>query len=111
MNIKTTQKEGYAILSISSERLDSHTTPQLNAELVILSGKHVENLILDLSGCTYCDAAGLSSIMIAHRLCKNGRLILCNLSSTVETMLTIQRFDPPLTIVSDIEEAESRLNA
>ncbi|MDO4462386.1 MAG: STAS domain-containing protein [Bacteroidia bacterium] len=111
MDIKTIQKEGYAILSVNSERLDSHTTPKLNAELVILSGKHVENLIIDLSGCTYCDAAGLSTIMIAHRLCKNGRLILCNLSTSVETMLAIQRFDPPLTIVSDLQEAESRFNA
>ncbi|MCQ2216408.1 MAG: STAS domain-containing protein [Bacteroidales bacterium] len=110
MSFGITHKEGYTILNISSERLDSHTTPQLNQELVILSGRHIENLIVDFSGCTYCDAAGLSCIMIAHRLCKNGKLILCNLTPSVETMLSIQRFDPPLVIVSDIEEAESRFS-
>ncbi|MCQ2201349.1 MAG: STAS domain-containing protein [Bacteroidales bacterium] len=110
MAFKTERYKNYAIMTISEERLDSHTTPQLNSELVILSGHHVENLIIDFDGCDYCDAAGLSCIMIAHRLCKNGKLIICNVTPSIERMLSIQRFDPELSIVSDRQEAISRMS-
>ncbi|MCF0191199.1 MAG: STAS domain-containing protein [Marinilabiliaceae bacterium] len=109
MGFEVSKKDGYAIIRTNESNLDAHTVPQLNSELVILSGQQTKNMILDLTECDYCDAAGLSALMIAHRLCKEGKLILCGLTPGVERMISIQRFDPPLIIVADLVEAESRM--
>ncbi len=105
-NISIDKKADYTVVALNAEKLDGQTTPKLRSELVLLAGDSVKNMILDLSNCTYCDTTGLSAILIAHRLCKDGCLILCGLSSSVENMLSIQRFNPPLQITLNLEEAE-----
>lgn len=107
----TEPKEGYAIIRMFASSLDSQTTAELRSELVLLSGNSVSNMIIDLSLCKACDTNGLSAIMIAHRLCKSGHLILAGVSSDVWSILSIQRFDPELDIVQDVEEAEARMAA
>lgn len=109
MNFIVEKKESYAIITMNTERLDQQTVAELRSELVLLSGDSFNNMILDLSQCTYCNTAGLSAILIAHRLCKDGMLVLAGVNQSVENMLSIQRFNPALTIVANIAEAEARI--
>ncbi len=77
--------------------------------MVILSGSSVKSMIIDLSKCNSCDTAGLSAIQIAHRLCKDGKLILVGVKENIENMFQIQRFDPPLVYIDTMEEAEAKM--
>lgn len=110
-NFITENKDGYSIVSMSAERLDNQSTAELRSVLVLIAGNGVKNIILDLTPCHYCDTAGLSAILIAHRLCKDGVLILSGVSQEVQQMLSIQRFDPELVIEPDIATAEGRMSS
>lgn len=109
MNFKVDKKENYSVVTMLAERLDAHTTAELRSELVLLAGDSVKNILLDLTSCDYCDTSGLSAILIAHRLCKDGRLVLVSTSSSVENMLSIQRFDPPVVTVATLAEGEAEM--
>ncbi len=96
---------------MNAERLDGQTTPELRSELVLLSGSAIKNMIIDLTSCHSCDTTGLSAILIAHRLCKDGHLILVGVSEEVRNMLSIQRFDPKLNLCHTMDEAEEHMKA
>ncbi len=100
------------VIEILTEKLDTHIAPALKSELVLVSGKGEKNIILDLSNCNYCDSSGLSSILVANRLCKNagGTFVLCGLNEAVERLITISQLDTVLTITSNISEAEKMIN-
>lgn len=102
---------GYVVVRMLTARLDNQTTAELRSELVLAAANAVSNIILDLTTCNYCDTTGLSAIMIAHRLCKNGHLVLVGVSDSVNSILSMQRFDPELDIAADISEAEERMAA
>lgn len=102
---------GYVVVRMLTARLDNQTTAELRSELVLAAANAVSNIILDLTKCNYCDTTGLSAIMIAHRLCKNGHLVLVGVSDSVNSILSMQRFDPELDIAADISEAEERMAA
>ncbi len=108
-SFQTQNKEGYSVVTMLADRLDGQTTAELRSELVLLAGNSVSNMVLDLSRCTYCDTTGLSAIMIAHRLCKNGSLVLVGVNDEVSSILSIQNFDPELDMVADLAEAEAHI--
>ncbi len=110
MNFKVEKKDTYAIIEMDANRLDVSSAPELRSELVLLSGSGVNKMILDMSKCSGCDTAGLSAILIANRLCKDGMLVLSGVQSNVENILSLQRFDPALILVPTIVEAEARIS-
>lgn len=104
MNFTVVKKDNYSIITAQTERLDAHTTAELKSELVLLAGESIKNMILDFSVCNYCDTSGLGAILIAHRLCKDGKLVLVSTSTSIDSMLSIQRFDPPVNVVATLDE-------
>lgn len=109
MNYKVEKKGKYAIITMQTPRLDVQSAAELRSELVLLSGESVKHIVIDLMQCEYCDTAGLSAILIANRLCQDGMLILSSVPQNVESMLQIQRFNPELVFVANVEEGELRL--
>lgn len=109
MNFKVEKKEKYAIITMTSDRLDVQSAAELRSELVLLSGESFKYMIIDMANCDYCDTAGLSAMLIANRLCQNGMLVLSSVQPNVESMLLIQRFNPELVLVASVEEGESRM--
>jgi anti-anti-sigma factor len=108
MDFNIENKKQCTVISIETEKLDTHIAPSLKSELVLISGKGERNIILDLHKCQYCDSSGLSAILVANRLCKNagGTFVLCGLNEAVERLITISQLDTVLSITADIEEAE-----
>jgi anti-sigma B factor antagonist len=104
MNFKIDIKDGFAIVEVQSPRLDSQSASKLKSELVLLSGESIKNMIIDLSACDYCDTAGISAILVANRLCRDGVLILAGLQPSVENLVSVSRFDPVIDIVNDSAE-------
>jgi len=111
MNFIIRKEDNYSCVKVVKDRLDSFISPDLKAELVMLSNKQERNIILDLSDCSYCDSSGLSAILVGNRLCEDseGTFILCNLSPNVEKMIKLAMLDSILVIASNLEEAEKIL--
>jgi anti-anti-sigma factor len=111
MNFTTDKKEKYALINLKAEKLDSHVSPSLKAELVVINAEGYKNIILDMSETRYCDSSGLSAILVANRLCKNanGSFILSGLQRSVFKLISISQLDTILNIVPTIDEAHDLL--
>jgi anti-anti-sigma factor len=107
MDFKVEQQPNYTLIHVLHEKLDTHVAPNLKSELVLISGNGEKNIILDLGKCRYCDSSGLSSILVANRLCKNagGTFVLTGLNDAVERLITISQLDTVLNITNNVEEA------
>ena len=112
MNFIIRKEENYSCVKVVRDHLDSFVSPDLKAELVMLSNNGPRNIILDLSVCNYCDSSGLSAILVGNRLCEDseGTFIICNLSQNVEKMIKLAMLDSILVIASNLEEAEKILD-
>ena len=107
MNFEVDKKENYALVKVKVEKLDSHVSPALKSELVVLNADEFKNLIIDLTDTRYCDSSGLSAILVANRLCKNsnGTFVLTGLQRSVAKLISISQLDTILNITPTIEEA------
>jgi len=107
MDFKVEQQPNYTLIRVLHEKLDTHVAPSLKSELVLISGNGEKNIILDLGKCRYCDSSGLSSILVANRLCKNagGIFVLTGLNDAVERLITISQLDTVLNITMSVEDA------
>ena len=105
------KKENYTIITIDEKKLDTTIAPDLKSEFVKLNAEGISNLILDLSNVKYTDSSGLSSILIANRLCNssNGLLILVGLQDHVMKLITISKLESVLNILPTVEEAIDRV--
>ena len=111
MDFKVEQQPNYTLIRVLHEKLDTHVAPSLKSELVLISGNGEKNIILDLGKCRYCDSSGLSSILVANRLCKNagGVFVLTGLNDAVERLITISQLDTVLNITMNVEEAAAMI--
>lgn len=107
MNFEIEKKDGYAIVKVKAEKLDSQISPTLKSELVVLNSDEFSNIIIDLSDSRYCDSSGLSAILVANRLCKNsgGTFVLSGLQRSVSKLISISQLDTILNITPTLEEA------
>ncbi|ARS35618.1 STAS domain-containing protein [Pontibacter actiniarum] len=105
------KKENYTIITIDEKKLDTSIAPDLKSEFVKLNAEGINNLILDLSDVKYTDSSGLSSILIANRLCNSssGLLILTGLQDHVMKLITISKLESVLNILPTVEEAIDRV--
>ena len=111
MNFIVRKEENYSLIKVAKDRLDSFISPELKAEIVMISSNQERNIILDLSDCIYCDSSGLSAILVGNRLCEKsaGTFIICNLSQNVDKMIKLAMLDSILKIAPNLEEAEKTL--
>lgn len=107
MDFEIEKKDNYALVKVKVDKLDSRVTPSLKSELVVLNADEFANIIIDLSETRYCDSSGLSSILVANRLCKNagGTFVLSGLQRSVSKLISISQLDTILNITPTLEEA------
>jgi len=109
MNFDITQHDQIALVVSRVEKLDASNATELKGELIALNKQGINSIILDLSETRYCDSSGLSSILVANRLCKDtsGKFVLCNLQPNVLKMIGIAQLDKVLSIADSVEMANS----
>mgnify|MGYP006168863999 FL=1 len=107
MNFTITQEDKYTILKITAEKLDALISPAIKSELVLINSNGERNIILDLTDTKYCDSSGLSTILVANRLCKNakGTFVLTGLKSAVKKLIDISQLNTILNITPTVNEA------
>lgn len=100
-------QDRYVVLSLQEEKLDSRVSPKLKSELVLLNAEGNRNIILELSKVQHADSSGISSLLIANRLCSqaNGIFALSNVNSSVRKILTISQLESVLNIFPTTTEA------
>ena len=105
------KKENYTVITIDEKKLDTTIAPDLTSEFVKLNAEGITNLILDLTNVKYTDSSGLSSILIANRLCNssNGLLILTGLQDHVMKLISISKLESVLNILPTVEEGIDRV--
>lgn len=111
MKYSLDKREKYAIFKVQEEKVDSLISPDLKSQFIFLKNEGVDNLIVDMQEVDYIDSSGLSAILTANRLWKDGGFFaLTGIDNpNVKKIIEISRLDAILTIASDLEEAENLL--
>lgn len=109
MDFKIDKKDGYTLIQVLNDRLDTHIAPELKSKLILIFSEGEKNILLNLDTCSYCDSSGLSAILVANRLCKNadGTFVLYGLQPSVEKLIIISQLDTVLNVSDDFSVAES----
>ena len=107
MKYSVDKQEKYTVISLQEENLNAVVAPDLKSEFVLMSNEGVPNLILDLSEVHYVDSSGLSAILTANRLWKNGgSFVLTGIKhDAVKKLIEISRLDTVLSIIPTVEES------
>lgn len=111
MKFSIDKQEKHLVFKLEEEKLDSSLAPNLKSEFVTLNAEGDANIVFDLSMTKYIDSSGLSSILVANRLCDNinGKLILAGVSDHVMKLFKISQLDSVITMLPTVEEAIDRL--
>lgn len=107
MKYSVDKQEKYTLLKIEEEKLDSIISPDLKSEFVTMNAEGVKSFILDMSTVKYVDSSGLSSILVANRLCDNagGSFVMACVNDHVMKLIQISQLDTILTTLPSIEES------
>lgn len=107
MSFSAKKYDNYTLIVFSTDKLDAVVSPDLKAELVLISKGGEKNVLIDLASVKYCDSSGLSALLIGNRLCKeaSGSFILSGLQAAVQKLIVISQLDNILNITPTLPEA------
>ncbi len=107
MSIEIQKKEGFSLVKVNAERLDTNVAADLKAELVVLNNNGEKNIVLDLGKCSYCDSSGLRAVLVGNRLCEDaiGTFVVSGLRPDVEHLIRISMLHTVLLITKTTDEA------
>jgi len=113
MDIKIEKGDRYTTIRVLVEKLNSQIAPLLKSEMILVTGEGESNIILDVSACSFCDSAGLSTILVGNRLCKNsnGVFVIAGVQEGVERLINISQADKFLNIVYRVDKADDKMNS
>ena len=90
--------EGTKLTVFLKGKLDSESSPRLNAELAASLGGITE-LIIDMTELSYVSSAGLRSLLSAQRkMSRQGHMELCGVRDSILDVFRITGFSELLTI-------------
>lgn len=107
MKFTIDKHEKYVLVRLEDPKLNSLNAATVKSELIILSNEGYRNIILDLKNIKYVDSSGLSSLLVANRLCKNlsGSFIVTNATDVVKKLLSISQLDKIIVNLASNAEA------
>ena len=110
MAISTEKNDGFSLIKVSDEKLDTMVAPDLKSEFVLLEKSGEDYVIVDLTDAKYCDSSGLSALLVGNRLLKGkGGLILFGLQPNVKKLVEISQLHTVLNIADDLETAKAMI--
>lgn len=99
--------EGQVHIFSLSGRLDSNTSPKLEAVITQALENGTNGIVLDFENLEYISSAGLRVILKTTKnlKMKQGKLMLCAMQDYVREVFEIAGFDTFLPIAVDMDEA------
>jgi anti-sigma B factor antagonist len=100
------QRDRSNVLPLKGE-IDLHVSPVVTASLTAMIEKQPERVVIDLSGVTYIDSAGLAALIQAMQKVEayGGKFLLAGLQETVRSIFEISRLDQVFQIFPDTDAA------
>ena len=114
MSLTTEIKDGYALITVNNDRLDTFIAPKVKSEISEINKVHgLKNIIIDIDKCDFCDSSGLSSLLFGNRLCNDnqGFFIIVSPHPNVKKLITISMLDDILNLFDSEEAACEALKA
>jgi anti-sigma B factor antagonist len=102
----TKRQDRSNVLPLKGE-IDLHVSPSVTASLNTMIEKKPERFVVDLSGVTYIDSAGLAALIQAMQKVEGygGKFLLAGLQETVRSIFEISRLDQVFQIFPDADAA------
>src|SRR5215470_2005951 len=94
------------VLPLKGE-IDLHVFPEITASLDALIEKKPRHLVVDVSGVTYIDSAGLAALIVAMQKVEayGGQFSLAGFQTTVHSIFRMSRLDRIFRIFPDVDAA------
>jgi anti-sigma B factor antagonist len=94
------------VLPLAGE-IDLHMSPIVKASLNVMIAKKPKQLVVDLSGVSYIDSAGLGAVIEAMQEVEayGGKFALAGLQKTVRSIFKMSRLDQIFSIFPDVDAA------
>lgn len=105
--VKIEEQIGGTILHLKGQFIGAEETEELQTALKNVAEKKLNNLIVDLGKVTYLNSTALGVMISAHAnfVKRDGQVILCNLSKSIENIFVITRLTLVFQITETLEEA------
>jgi anti-anti-sigma factor len=112
MQINETRQAG-AVIVAPVGRVDSTTSPALDAHLLGLAKAGEQRVVIDFSGVDYISSAGLRVMLSLAKRTKEakGRLALAGLGDSVRQVFELAGFLPLFLVESTAEHAAAKVSA
>ena len=87
--------------------IDLHVLPAVTASLNVMSERKLERIVIDLSGATYIDSAGLAALILSMQTVEayGGRFFLTGVHETMRSIFETARLDQIFQISPDVDAA------
>lgn len=111
MKFSIEQDDNVVIFTLKEPRFDVTVAAEVKAEFLIVCQPTVEAMIVDLSNVIYCDSAGVSALLLAHRVMKENTapVVLAGTSEHVTKILKMSRLDDMFESFETVEAALTAL--
>jgi len=106
--IEIEENETYTIVK-TPIKFDATITSEFKQKLIILYSTGVSNFIIDMNNTEYCDASGLSTLLVANRLSRtsNGVCFVVNRQKAVKELFTVSQLEQVFSFCDNVPDAVS----
>ena len=105
--VKVEDQIGGAVVRLRGQFIGGAETDELRETLKKFSDQQHNNLIIDLENVTYLNSTALGVLISSHAnfVKRNGKIILCNVSKSLENIFVITKLTLVFTISENVESA------
>jgi anti-sigma B factor antagonist len=106
--VRLEEQIGGVILHLKGQFIGGAETDELKSYLKDISDNNQNNLIINLENVTYLNSTALGVLISAHAnfIKRNGKIILCNVSKSIENIFVITKLTLVFTISDTLEDAK-----
>jgi anti-sigma B factor antagonist len=110
--IKLEKQIGGTIMHLSGKFIGGEETDELKSLLSELAEKGENKLIINLADVTYLNSTALGVLIASHAnfTKREGKIVLCNVSKSIENIFVITKLSLVFNIADNLEEAINSLS-
>ena len=109
--VKVEEQIGGSVLHLKGQFIGGEETTDLKDTLTALAEKNVSKAVLDLDKATYLNSTALGVLISAHAnfTKRDGKIILCNVSKSIQNIFVITKLTMVFDITDTLDEAIKEL--
>jgi len=110
--VKVEEQIGGTIIHLSGQFIGGEETDKLRNTLKKIADEKKNILIIDLAKVTYLNSTALGVLIAAHAnfAKRSGKIILCNISKSIENIFVITKLTLVFEITETLDEAIKLIN-